>query len=265
MGKYAPVVPISLARKLKELDLLGNYHLLLAHDVLAKPKEYAEVYGDIPDATIIMDNSLIELGRPLEMTQVVEACQVVGAKYAVAPDILEEAEATYKLICKALDDLDRLGAHVLPVPVLQGKTLEEYDWLLERFAEMIPALEFCGPLAIPRVAVKTFGTRAKVIEKARGYDWTIHLLGFSDNLLDDIACARMPGVLGIDSAVPIRLAVQQQQGLTLDAPVVTGPRLDYWDRDWESLVNIANYRGHKMSTNVRRIRQWISQGWDWDH
>lgn len=59
-----------------------------------------------------------------------------------------------------------------------------------------------------------------------------HLLGFSDNVLDDIGCARVPWINGIDSAVLARAGLA---GLGIDLcdfdwSNKVGPRGDFWEQ-----------------------------------
>jgi len=70
--RFAPVAPIDLMMKMNDIpDVIMDYHLLLAHDVVAKPSRYKEgfqairaknsIYGRT--TCVIMDTSVIELGN----------------------------------------------------------------------------------------------------------------------------------------------------------------------------------------------------------
>ena len=66
-------------------------------------------------------------------------------------------------------------------------------------------------ISIPRALVNILGSRREPIEALQnnGFrDVPIHLLGFSCNYHDDIYCARLEGIIGIDSATPIRLGME---------------------------------------------------------
>jgi hypothetical protein len=247
---------------MKEMGLLGDYHLLLAHDVLAKPKEYAEVYGDIPNAEIIMDNSLIELGYALPMDEIVEAAHVVGAKYVVLPDYLEESRRTLIAVRQAREQLYKTGAPMIPIPVVQGRTLEECRNFIRELAHEF-VVETFPVISIPRVVTNKLGGRLSLIILAQRYYFDVHLLGFSNNLLDDICCSRMSNVRGIDSASPIRMAFQMECHIDINEPVIIPPRGDFWDKD-ETWARLLIEEGHSscyfkevLTYNIQQVRKWI--------
>jgi hypothetical protein len=253
-ARFAPVVPLSIANILSAADL-GDYHLLLAHDVLKSPATYKRQYAS--KAIKIMDNSLIELGYAMEIQDVVKAANIVGAQFVVLPDRLkdaawtEEATRTAKIEFEMLDPNEIAG--IIPMPVLQGVYHMECDYLLETWAK-----EGYKAVAIPRVLVEVFGSRKAAIHKAIscGFKY-IHLLGFSENLQDDVDCTRIPGVMGIDSAVPIRLGLQKKI-ISLKNYVNPGPRGDYWDNPMQgsSWPETENKLLH-IETNLKLFREWI--------
>lgn len=257
---FAPVVPLSVAAALREDGMLGGYHLLLAHDVLADPNGYKEVYRPYMDGTpmnIIMDNSLIELGYPMEMKDVLEAARVVGAKQIVLPDELGEMQFTLKAVWDAMDKWYTLPlsetAGITPIGVVQGKTLTECTTCLQEFRNL-------GiNISIPRVLYKYLGSRAEIAVIAHmkfGFQ-NIHLLGFSENILDDIACTRLPGVAGIDSAVPIRAAYKHMtmEPLSEYFDRDVGPRGNYWDVKPGDLDSVQS---SLVVQNIRQVRKWIN-------
>lgn len=242
MARFAPVVPLEVARNMKAGGFLGSYHLLLAHDVMAHVDEYVEVYGspfanlEDPHRTIIMDNSLIELGRPMPVEEVMNAATVVGAKYFVLPDHLGDFHGTKKVVEEAYNRflaLKHLYPIMTPIVVIQGRNASEYMNLAE-WAQM----HKCA-ISVPRDAVKRVGSRARLLmDIYRKYPTAlIHLLGFSDDILDDISCARMINVMGIDSAMPIRAALQGIP-FTLESDISkqVGPRRNYWEHPFKDTV-----------------------------
>jgi hypothetical protein len=229
---FAPVVPIEVARAMEEHKpgSIGNYHLLLAHDVLERPDDYAEVYGN-KDYTILMDNSLVELGYPLPLYDVLAACKIVGAQYAILPDVLGDYEGTVERTEAALTEWNNLSdeerGDVQLMPVIQGNSHREHINFLCRFAGRMDVAGFC----VPRVIADRQGSRKHIIAEATKFT-RVHLLGFSNNLWDDIACARMPNVAGIDSAVPVRLGLKGHI-MSFDTPQDPGLRGFYWDNPFE--------------------------------
>ena len=253
MSRFAPVVPLQIARVLKEEGLLGNYHLLLAHDVRAWPTEYKQVYGDLvqdPKSIVIMDNSVVELGEAVDIAWMVEACTVIKSNYLVIPDVMSNHVGTITAAQQFVREYEKVpvSQDVPLMGVIQGKTLDECISCAFNLAEL-PGVE---ALAIPRVVTKWMGSRMEVVyhvlDDLPGF--FIHLLGFSDNLLDDVACCRLPGVSGIDSAVPIR-AAHQQMRLNLNYKQDYGPRGDFWKADPGSLPTTLT------AMNLGDIRRWI--------
>lgn len=253
-AQFAPVLPLSIAEALQSHHL-GDYHLLLAHDVLKNPAAYKWQYAS--KAIKIMDNSLIELGYAMEIRDVVEAANTVGAQFVVLPDKLKDAVWTEEATKAARVEFEMLESHktagILPMPVLQGMYHMECNYLLETWAS-----EGYKAVAIPRILVEVFGSRKDAIHKAIEYGFKyIHLLGFSENLQDDVDCARIPGVMGIDSAVPIRLGLQKKT-ISLDKYVDPGPRGDYWDNPMQgSCWPETEAKLFHVEINMDIFREWI--------
>lgn len=249
MARYAPVVPLEIARYLKDIKLLGDYHLLLAHDILERPREYQDVYSDIPNVTIILDNSIIELGKPLDMDSLLRAAEIIKPRYLVIPDVMGDADATLAEAEMFTRSMTRCGSKIPLMAVVHGKTKME-AFQCARFLKMMLGV---GALSVPRVLTQLLGTRMEVVnEIVRKYPYlALHLLGFSDDLLDDIACARVPGVMGIDSAVPVRGALQHKI-ITLDSTYNVGPRGAFWSQTVPD-----EDTGTYVIANVVRVRSWI--------
>jgi hypothetical protein len=253
-AQFAPVVPLSIANALDTV-FLGDYHLLLAHDVLKNPDSYKWQYAS--KAVKIMDNSLIELGYAMKIQDVVKAANIVGAQFVVLPDKLKDAAWTEEATKLAKFDFDKLDtnetAGISPMPVLQGVNYVECKYLLETWAS-----EGYKAVAIPRVLVEVFGSRKDTIHKAIscGFKY-IHLLGFSEDLQDDVDCTRIPGVMGIDSAVPIRLGLQKK-AISLKNYVDPGPRGDYWDNPMQgSSWPETEGKLLRIELNMELFREWI--------
>lgn len=256
--RFAPVVPLVLADYMQSRGTLGNYHLLLAHDVLANPKEYRRIYAD-RGYTILMDNSLVELGYPLPLVEVLEACKIVGAQYAILPDKLNDMQATIDMTKEAIFRWRTIPTEqrgdVGLLPVLQGATHTEHMRMLSGFVMDNDVAGIC----VPRVIADTIGSRRWIINEAARF-YNIHLLGFSENFLDDIACARMPGVVGIDSAVPIRAALRDLI-MSLDVPINAGKRECYWDDPFglPSFLGHPEERVDVICDNVTQVRRWLTR------
>lgn len=262
--RFAPVIPPLLARDLENVTAgcIGDYHLLLAHDVLQYPEIYREVYAN-KGYTLLMDNSLVELGHALPIGDVLKACQIVGAQFAILPDVRNDKEGTMRLTDEALDqwtqidEQERTGIQLLPV--LQGKNLREMTSFLAEYADHI-GTEIAG-FCIPRCIADSIGTRRNAIDIATDFG-CVHLLGFSEDLMDDIACARMPGVVGIDSMVPIRLGLRGHY-LSLDFPADAGKRHHIWEDPYEGKEGPEQYNAlRNAEKNMSIFRNFIRVNMD---
>lgn len=242
---FAPVAPIHMLRYFERNGYLGHYHLLLAHDVADPVNEHAfwqMFHSRHPDMFIILDNSLIELGYPVTLDVILKACQIVRPNIVVLPDVLKGKDETIAMHRKAIEEWQKIGIDSF-MAVIQGRTDEElYDFVQEFRNE--PSIKMWS---VPRVVGQTMGTRRMATQMVHTLSphKPIHLLGFSDNVNDDLICARMPGVAGIDSAVPIRAGLCGRLAYFEDMP----PRGDYWTRDplgnelQRAIANMAYVRG----------------------
>lgn len=258
MASFAPVCPSRILSQLSPLAC-GDYHLLLAHDVAQDSDGYREAFSRIPMPTVIMDNSVIEMGSAVDLGIIKKAVSTVACTSIVLPDVLLDAKATVESCKQALQtwaeafrDLGfsqgkfaegprALGRGFMIVP--QGKTLQEWAWCAQQFADE-PLINMWG---IPRNLVGQIGSRRQAIEIADSLNCNrrIHLLGFSEDHCDDVVCAKMRRVEGIDSAVPLRIASYGQE-ITFFAP---DRARGYW---WDTADFVP-----LMNDNVITYRHWI--------
>lgn len=236
MARFAPVAPIHILEELNARPGADNYHLPLAHDVLRFPKEYEALFqrsiSDDYRRTVILDNSVIELGLSVDVGIIKEAAEIVKANVIVLPDVLLDTDKTIRDCLAALEEWDR---------IFTDSSLMKYTFMIvpqgtdrgswARCAEAFANDTRIGWWGIPRnYNIKGLGSRRDAVEIVRAINSNrrIHLLGFSDDIVDDILAARAPGVTGIDSAVPIRAAsLGLPFSMGLDA--VLPPRGEWWD------------------------------------
>ncbi len=209
---YAPVASASMLWSLKFHKLLPNYLLLLAHDVIAYPAMYREITNDF-NGEIILDNSLIELGKPMQGSDMLKALDILkgNVTYVVLPDILMDAIGTLTEIDKALVSwVPMIDPRIGLMVATQGKSVEAlYDFAIiarEKVLEQKRKIKF----GIPRILTNKGIPRTQVVNKLQKLDVPMHLLGMSDMLADDMYCFSYRGVTGIDSATPIRLGFEGQ-------------------------------------------------------
>lgn len=236
------------------MNCFGDYHLLLAHVVLSDPKGWRDYYAAKrrrdPDTVVILDNSLIELGAPLGPKALAEATRIVQPDYLVMPDKLGDWRATVASSIKFCDDYDtRVPGWVNFAGVVQGTTYSE----LVKCAEQL--IDHCFPriaaLHVPRHITNNLGSRRQIVEhliEAFSADMEIHLLGFSDNLRDDMECCALPGIAGIDSAYPLWARKRLLRKRNYDH---TGKRpADFWT--WGP----GNVDLGLVKYNIGKLRRW---------
>lgn len=263
MGQFAPVAPIQILEAMKEVGdhILGRYHLLLAHHVLEEPERFTQLFNDMPPCTIFMDNSIVELGDAASDEKVLEACEVIYAStpkaglghahhwiYPVLTDVMGNAEETKKRSTTSYNwwMAQEVSDRFWPMVVLQGDSWESFTQTADYFLlnEAFKGIAYVG---IPRVLVGSLGTRRHAIRYVDAIrpDVNVHLLGFSDDVTDDVICCNDPSVEGIDSAVPIRYSYSVAGGIyTPSADIPARPK-DWFEKgEWDqaSLINLQNAR-----------------------
>ena len=211
MSRFAPVVSLRGAQLLEQEGLYGDYHLLLAHQILADPDGWERLFAEIRakrHIDVIVDNSIIELGEPLTDSALLQAVHIVRADYLVLPDCIDDLPET---MYRSFGAAGRIHTekNLLPdfcefLAVIQGQTFRECLLCAEVFTRL-PRL---GAVAVPRGLPRLFRSRYELTKEVyRISKKPIHLLGFSGYLEDDLATAKLgfeAGIMGIDSAVPIR-------------------------------------------------------------
>lgn len=224
MAKFAPVAPIQVLEGLYSAghEVFGDYHLLLAHHTVEHAARFTDLFNRAHEegwqGTIIMDNSIVELGGSVDLDMIGQAVKAVSADYStkskvypVLPDVMGDGKATRAAVWEAYLEWEAafkegiLGEGMMVV--CQGKNFQDYVTSLKTFGnkEEFPEIKVLG---IPRVLVETAGSRVKASMMAKPYTEThwIHLLGFSDYITDDLDAAKiLQEACGIDSAVPLRV------------------------------------------------------------
>jgi len=257
MGKYAPVAPYPLLKDLASRQALERYHLLLAHEVAAHPYEYNSV---IPgDSFIIMDNSVVELGAPVSwdiMSRAIrtfEACQMA----VVLPDVMLDSAQTVAMSRQAAN-IWMLPPNSCYMAVPQGRTFDE----VVNCARALAGIPGVGYLAVPKCVGDLVGGRSQLVEALSNIQLPIpipgahiHLLGFTDNLEDDMRCCRMDAVMGIDSAVPIRMGMAGHYMHLEMKGDYAGRRGTFW-QDYSAPTSRLT---RQALQNVHMIRTWASR------
>ena len=124
-ARYAPIGPIEFFEYQLANGVLGDYNLLLAHDVLRFPNRYANVFTyRNANHIVILDNGVVELGEPLNVRSLIRAADIVRADVVCLPDALNDIHHTIRLCntaeAEALAKINRFRLMAIP----QGKTFE---------------------------------------------------------------------------------------------------------------------------------------------
>lgn len=225
-AKFAPVAPPHILQDMLSQDAkayFGRYHLWLAHLTCERDGEFRELnqryYGHRNDnggyalgpMTIIMDNSVVELGSAQSKEMVAEASalctQYPSEVIPVLPDVMGNGMETERLLKwhykEWVAEVPHKGGFMF---VAQGEDWEDFIGLVNYVAthrDKYPKVTWVG---IPRILTSRLGTRLEALHYVKTVlpDMKVHLLGLSLDIWDDIRCSQQPGVEGIDSAVPLR-------------------------------------------------------------
>ena len=240
--RFSPVAPIQVLEVMFHSgpNQFGNYHLLLAHHTVEEPERFAVLFNAAANwwnargynFTVIMDNSLVECGGAVSKDMVMDAADLIRKSLpygnsnevvAVLPDAMGDGITTRELVRCSIDSWTEtareLGLSLMGVT--QGYDAADF----RRSLETLSADHRIKWLGVPRVLHKTMGSRVWAARDAVETGKQIHLLGFSDDMHDDFAASRVPGIRGIDSAVPIRLNAPY----ALDA--IVAPRDPKWFKE----------------------------------
>lgn len=209
MARYAPIGPTQLLRELRTQRILSGYCMVLAHEVATKYDTYKKILSGLEDRLVIMDNGVIELGAPASDAIIYQGITNIRPDIVVLPDMIGSADATLVLGKASIPRYKDWGANRFMF-VLQGNSKQEITQCAID-ASVLPDVFIWG---IPRWMTNKFGSRAPILQMLDTHNDVakkpIHLLGMSNNIMDDIACARWPSVMGIDSAAPLLIGQQER-------------------------------------------------------
>lgn len=112
-------------------------------------------------------------------------------------------------------------------------------------------------LAVPRGLTPNLGSRIPLVELlAQEHGLSMHLLGFSENIADDIAAAASsPLVRGIDAATPVWLGMFGRRSILPPTPPLAA---DYGRRPQGFWRANKQYDISTITENVERVRKWLA-------
>lgn len=264
--QFAPVAPIQVLEELAKRNLrdgYGHYHLMLAHHVADQAKWFnlmhssAAAQNPYKAFTIIMDNSIVELGTAVDDQMIREAVNAVKVDNTtvipVLPDVMGNGEETRRQAAEAYDRWihpdTKMPGHGLMV-VVQGKDWEDFTKTVDYFFLYPKKREKITWIGVPRWLENNGISRVKALEyimMVAPYV-NIHLFGFSDNIFADFQAARLDQkmIRGIDSAVPLRYASPL-------SPMTSPEEIGKRDPDWFENGQLEQIH----LENVLRVRSWL--------
>jgi len=204
--KAAIIAPTAM---LERYSTLTDTHLALAHLVLSN-KTYREFYkgraakGDF----VTVDNSLIELGEPLPLEDVIRAAKMIDAQEIVLPDVFANCVETLKVTMAAYreivasPDLTRFKWMAVP----QGRNALGWFysyWVFSKLPEITTIgiakhTERFSKGGRPALLGALATTESLAVEKAH------HLLGCWSNPTEVLKCSkRFRWLRSVDSSIAV--------------------------------------------------------------
>mgnify|MGYP003147917822 CR=1 FL=1 len=194
--KIATLVPVA------HLDLIKNdsYFMALAH-VAENDNEYLDFFRDMAHdgRTVILDNSVVELGEPMPIAHQLTMANYIGAEELVLPDYFEDNRRTLYESLKAMTFLrdQRYAGRTMGVP--QGTSRRYWELCARKMIEA--GVDTIG--VSYRYTEMFGGSRLGAVEWLDGFDVGIHLLGCSADPAMEVAPALLrDNVRGVDSSSP---------------------------------------------------------------
>jgi hypothetical protein len=244
-----------------------TFHLCEAPIVLTSEK-YAQYYKWHVDRGhyVILDNGAA-VGGTVTNQQLIDAAGMVDADEVVIPDVMADKDAT---LAKAKQFLKQwigpTNTKLMFVP--QGEAFIDWAQCLAGFMKM----ELANP-NLRRIVVgigkhmhaRVSGGRRYLVDFCQSQHYTCHLLGASDEPLEDIKLLDHPAVRGSDTSLPFAMA-QSDYALQKDPvaagmwslPVLEGrrPSLDFLQSSGMlGRINMETYlywvqSGHSSASNT---------------
>lgn len=178
--KHVPIVPINLLNVIED-----NYtiHMALAH--LTKHSEYKDFYRKQSEKGnfVILDNSIVELGKAVDIDYLLSVAQDIRAHELIFPDVFDDAEKTLQEAKKAMVKFKGI-THIRKAAVCQGKNLKEISNCAKELINLgIDTI--CIPKRSTLLNPNARAIITKSIDKLVGQSKVqVHWLGVWNNLIE---------------------------------------------------------------------------------
>ncbi len=243
------------------LDYLGDWHLLLSHFALENG-DYLNFYQERAENgdTVVVDNSVIELKQPLMTPDIYKVAKEIENSLLVLPDVLYERAVTHKMSQEGIRYLYKVDFPPNRImAVIQGKNLDDVCRSIDAYVDD-PLFEGVKHFAIPKALEPVVdGGRAKIVQELVSRQpfigMKIHLLGFTEPAADCEALWTHDAVRGIDSTVPVRLAMQGHLCYP-DGSMPIRPKGDPSFLTW-AMDEDDELLKCRILTNIEAARMWL--------
>jgi queuine/archaeosine tRNA-ribosyltransferase len=188
---------------LDQIQPFTDFAWVLANKVLEDEK-YAKHYNEFEGLKFV-DNSVTELGEPMEIDDLKKAYETVRGTYIVSPDWIGEYEKTIE----AYKEFIKIFPRDLVVGVLQGATPEEALNCLRIYEGPIVCVPYRVGGSVKGDPSNIMALRRELVVAHIPTDRLVHLLGFTT--LEEFAWYQnRPNVQSIDTDVPVRAGLLNQ-------------------------------------------------------
>lgn len=208
---------ISPTSILKNFCLTSKVQMCLAHRILSEDSEYIEFYRKQSDngATVILDNSLWELGDAMTIDKLIEAAKLVKPTELIVPDVFRDGPATLKRFNNFTFQAMAAG--------FDGPCSEEYPWQKnfvvvhgkdrQEWLECFDALNenhLAHTIGLPKVLDDIWNPGGRIgcvsFLEATGRvspEKRYHCLGIWDDPIEVLCLSRHKWIRSLDTALPI--------------------------------------------------------------
>lgn len=235
-GRYLKAAVIAPTGLLKKYCTTG-YHLALAH--LMDDKEYVKFYRDAAERGehVILDNSVIELGEPVDAPWLITACKKFRPTELVLADFPRQPDRTYEWAAHFGPMFKQAFPEVNLMVVPQWAHPGNVEEWLESYSSLA-ALEVVDSIGIPKFTKEMRPQICAMLHDMGVNDPTFvghgvehHLLGTWGNPVEIVELAKYRWIRGVDSKIPVRLgqlgiALHPHRGLLGDVRYDL-PKLDF--------------------------------------
>lgn len=171
------IINIFPSNLINENMIRQDYELYLAHQILANPKQFEFLSQEKGCSYKILDNSAYELGKGLDLEQLLKAADIIDANEIVLPDIFKSNDS-FEYSLKYLIEISTSFKRKIAF-VAQGSNIIDLKYNLTR----IKQLKRVDTIMLPKWS---WAWRMDLMNTLLYTDKEIHWLGMGDSLTETI-------------------------------------------------------------------------------